>query len=615
MMKKTILTLLVGIFLISFIAAEVSEPSYCCEKLADSDGTCINAPLAECDSAFKASPTSCESTSYCKQGTCYDSKEGICMDNTPQQTCQTSGGTWDEREAAEIPQCQLGCCIIADQAAFVPLVRCKRLSSLFGVETDYRNNIFSEVQCIATAQSQDMGACVYEEDFANTCKFTTRGDCNAQQEIEVANQTAEIVTGKKFYKDYLCSAEELGTECARQISTTCYQGKVYWTDSCGNRENVYSNEEDISWNNGKVIEADGVCDPNDGTDKDCGNCDYLLGARCGEPSGGIFGSNNPEFGDFVCKKTQCEDRDGNERKNGESWCVAPAVDSNTSKSIAVGSRYFKEVCIDGIVRVEPCADFRNEICLEGSTETSDGGFSSAACRVNRWQDCVLQTDEDDCNNGDKRDCKWIPSVEGLMIGEGSTSGTGSAAATKFSNPTTGMVSAPITGNAFLGGSSAEEITPDPTTTNRKNGVCVPDFTPGFDFWQDGDGQAICSQASASCTVVYEKGLLEGSWKCIEGCECLEDDWALQVNQICTSIGDCGAGTNYVGKYSDDGYTWTVSDYDAEEGAADGGEKKEFSPSARNSIAAGITGFAAAPAYMINENLKLNSEDYVYVKAN
>jgi hypothetical protein len=606
MSKKLFLIFLAGLFLVSFVSAAVSSPSFCCEKLLNSSGTCINTDEASCDPQFKKAPTSCESTSYCKQGTCYDSQEGICMDNTPQTTCKANGGTWDNREAAEIPQCQLGCCVIADQAAFVPLVRCKRLSSLFGVTTDFRSNIFSEVACIATAQSQDMGACVYEEDFENTCKFTTRGECGAVEKVEVVNKTEKVVTEKVFYKDYLCSAEELGTTCARQVSTTCYQGKVYWVDSCGNRENVYSNDKTKSWNNGRVALAEEVCAPNGGSDKNCGNCDYLLGARCGEPSG-IFGNNNPEFGNLICKKTTCTDRNDNLRMNGESWCVFPAEDrDNSTKTDAVGSRYFKEVCVDGVVKVEPCADFRNEVCIQGSTETSAGEFSSAACRVNRWQDCVMQMEEDDCNNIDRRDCRWMPSVSGLMIGGGSSSGTGTVpAGTKFSNPTTAMAVAPITGNAFLGmGGSEEETAAEETTTNRGSGVCVPDFAPGFNFWKDGDAQAICSQATANCIVTYEKGLIGGSWKCIEGCECLEDGWALQANQICTSLGDCGAGINYLGTYMDDGYSWTVD-----------GEKQEFSPSARNIISASMTGFAVAPAYMVNDNLKLNSEDYVYVKAN
>lgn len=604
MVKKIFLSLLVSLFLVSFVyaAGTFSTPSFCCEKTL-SGATCVNAEESQCNNLFKKTPASCAATSYCKTGTCYDSKEGICMDNTPERTCQENGGTWDERDSAEIPQCQLGCCVIADQAAFVPLVRCKRLSSLFGVSTDYRTNVLSEVDCIATAQSQDMGACVYEQDFENQCQFTTRGECNAQQQVTVVNESAaNLTTGKKFFKDFLCSAEELGTSCARQTSTTCYQGKVYWTDSCGNRENVYSSDKETSWNNGMVLADDQVCAPNDGSQKDCGNCDYLLGARCGT-SDGIF--NKPEVGDLKCKKTSCTDSEGNERKNGESWCAFPAEERDTTD--AVGSRYFREICIDSEVIVEPCEDFRNEICLQGAIKTSDGEFSAAACRVNRWQDCVVQTEQKDCENVDKRDCRWTDSVSGLSIGAGSSSSSSdrlSGTTKTFSNPTaTGMVSAPITGNAFLGlgGSEKQEATPE-TTTNRPDGICVPAFAPGFDFWKDGDAAAICSQASAQCVVTYEKGLIAGSWKCVEGCDCLDGDWALKVNNICTAIGDCGAGTNYVGDFSDDGYSWTKD-----------GKKQNFSTSQQASIKSSITGFAVAPSYLINDNLKLNSEDYVYVK--
>ena len=55
------------------------------------------------------------------------------MENTPQRVCDENNGAWDVKPIAELPQCRLGCCIIVDQAAFVPLVRCKKLSSLFGM--------------------------------------------------------------------------------------------------------------------------------------------------------------------------------------------------------------------------------------------------------------------------------------------------------------------------------------------------------------------------------------------------------------------------------------------------------------------------------------------------
>ncbi len=580
------LSLLMSVFVVCFtfsVAAEtvMSDPSFCCEK-TESGGWCINAPEETCDSGFKSSPTSCETTSYCKLGTCYDSEEGICMGNTPQRVCSDAGGTWDSRSVEEVPQCQLGCCIIADQAAFVPLVRCKRLSTLFGVENDYRSDITNEVSCIATAQAQDMGACVYEKDFDRVCEFTTRADCGAGERVETVNGTEVALSEQRtFYEDFLCSAEELSTSCAKQTSTSCYRGQVYWIDSCGNRENIYSSDKVRSWNNGKVAEADDICDPNDGSNKNCGNCDYMLGSRCAEWEG-VFGG--PADSDYYCQRTECVDADGEKRINGEAWCV---YDDNVGEgNDQVGSRYFRETCVDGEVRVEPCADYRNEICLWSYIETSAGDFGTSGCRVNRWQDCTAQEDEDDCLNIDRRDCIWEPSIAGLLIGAGSSDGGGVGSSTysnptstgSFSNPTyTGNVVAPITGKSIFGGDDDEEVV-EKTVTNRASGVCLPNFPPGLAFWEEGSASQICGQASAKCIVTYEKGLLDDNWKCVEGCECLEEEWALGANRICTALGDCGGYVNYQGEYTDDGYVWTVD-----------GSEEEFAPNTVNIVSGGFSG--------------------------
>ncbi len=577
-MNKLDLFLLVFVLMVGVVSAVsvTSDASFCCEKTVDG-AWCINDKEVNCDSSYLSAPTSCETTSYCRLGTCYESEEGICMENTPQRVCNDYGGTWDARDISEVPQCRLGCCIIADQAAFVPLVRCKKLSTLFGVSNDYRSGITDEVSCIATAQAQDVGACVYEKDFERVCEFTTRGDCGAGERVETVNGSEVVLSGERtFYKDFLCSAEELNTACAKQTGTTCYKGDVYWTDSCGNRENVYSSDKVKSWNSGKVLGEDSICKANDGSAIDCGNCDYLLGTRCSAWDGYVGG---PKFGDNYCKKTECVDRNGDARMNGESWCVYDSLVGNGGDM--VGSRYFREVCVDGEVHVEPCADYRNEVCLEDSIETSAGEFGTAACRVNRWQDCVLQIDKDDCSNIDKRDCIWVSSVTGMNIGGGTQSGvfTNPTSTTAFSNPTasgsfTGNVVAPVTGKGIFGGEEEEKI--ETTTTNRPDGICVPNFPPGLKFW-DGTAQQNCGIASAKCVVVSEKGLIGGE-KITQGKECLDESWALDANRVCTTLGDCGGYVNYRSKYTDDGYAWKID-----------GVKSEFSPNNVNIISGGFTG--------------------------
>ena len=105
------------IFSASFISAQAtttadtSQVSYCCEKTL-SGAYCQNAQLEQCDPNFQKTPTSCESTSYCKKGCCYDSNEGICMENTPREACKANNGAWSDSASCEIAQCNLGCCVL-----------------------------------------------------------------------------------------------------------------------------------------------------------------------------------------------------------------------------------------------------------------------------------------------------------------------------------------------------------------------------------------------------------------------------------------------------------------------------------------------------------------------
>ena len=119
---------------------------------------------------------------------------------------------------------------------------------------------------------------------------------------------------------------------------------------------------------------------------------------------------------------------------------------------------------------------------------------------------------------------WLDPLKGMLLGgsteEGAVSFTNPTAdGPSFTNPTTRM-----TGSAIFGGDDEEEI--ERTRTNRPDGICVPIFPPGFNFWAQGSAQTSCSQANAECTVVYEKGLIGGGWEVVEGEECLS--WLLNM---------------------------------------------------------------------------------------
>ena len=175
----------VGIFLILIgmfnITAQESDdwPSFnvCCEK-TKTGAWCQNTNEANCDEGFRKTPTSCDATSYCKLGTCIDSEEGLCIENSPQKVCEISTGTWIDDDIESTSQCNLGCCFIGDQASFVTQTRCKRLSNIYGLETNFKNNIENEVACIMTAYSSEKGACVFEEEGSRNCIMTTRGNCD-----------------------------------------------------------------------------------------------------------------------------------------------------------------------------------------------------------------------------------------------------------------------------------------------------------------------------------------------------------------------------------------------------------------------------------------------------
>lgn len=470
------------------------ETIVCCEKTKQG-AWCQNTRLDNCDQNLRYTPTSCDATSFCSLGYCYDSQEGTCAEKTPQKVCEINGGVWMAGEETP-PQCEMGCCVLGDQAALVSLVRCKKLSSFFGLQTDYRKNIKDEVACIDIARSQEKGACVYESDFQKTCKFTTRQGCSGN------------ATSTTFHKDYLCTAEELGTICGPTDRTTCVEGKdeVYFIDTCGNPANIYDASrlnDKTYWN--KVIPKANSCGANtiggNANSPGCGNCDYFLGSYCRAYDSGKD-TRKPSYGDNICRDLSCKKTyDGNDYRHGEAWCITDGATGDGKDT--VGSRYVRHMCVASEEIIEPCADFRSEVCIQDKITTDKGDFQQAGCRANRWQDCYQQIWKADCENTDKRDCRWLA---GTII-------------------------------------SAKN-----STAKGDKGTCLPQVPPGLKFYEDGEAKSICSQASQKCVVTYEEKVLSGK-KCIENCDCLDDTFAQEANILCNAVGDCGIKSNFVGRES------------------------------------------------------------------
>lgn len=496
MKKKFVLSICISVLIISLLSFSANAEevqNVCCEQTTN-NLFCQNVPVNECAPGSEQAPTSCESTSFCKPGVCYGLPEGICMENTPRAVCEDRGGKWSETSPA---QCELGCCTLGDQAAFVSLVRCKKLASDFGLPVNYNKNIQTEAQCIQSVRNQDKGACVFEFEFERTCKFTTRELCSSG-----VNGTS---TGE-FFSGRLCSDPELNTNCAPTKNTVCVAGKeeVYFADSCGNPANVYDankitggNSFDVAyWS--RIIDPSNSCSPGSANinSRTCGNCDYLQGSICRPAER----QNQPNYGDNICANLNCIDAEGNPRLHGESWCVNKDAGRTGVSKNSIGSRFYKHICLNGEEVVEQCADFRQEECIEDKIVTASGvEFSQAACRVNRWEDCTDQPDKDSCENRDRRDCVWKP------------------------------------GQSLAGGSG---------------GTCVPLNSPGLKFWEGEAAQQVCAQANAECIVVFEKDIF-GDKECVQNCECLTDGWVEQRTALCGALGDCGPNVNWINKA---GYT-------------------------------------------------------------
>jgi hypothetical protein len=449
--------------------------------------------------------------SGCDLGTCVDPVEGTCVEQTPEGVCEDDGGVFNQTAPQE---CIRGCCLYNDDAEFITPGACDRRKDVFGLsqsEIEF-SPAGNELICLALALSEEKGACVYEVDGETNCKFVSGDECSSS------------FNGDAFYPGFLCSHPDLETSCEKQDSIACSdeegRGGVYWYDSCGNRENIYESDRDKSWNGGKVLGEFESCNPESGNIESgsCGNCNYFLSSTCGEAETGGPHITDSSKGDFICRDLTCEDRWGNERKNGESWCVYEGQigfhgSGNAGRSVDVpGTEHYKAHCRDGEVYVDTCQPYRNDICVQSVDEES--GISYATCTLNPHTTCLSYNSESD----------------GLTkCGE---------------NPNCAKKSVSV-GNTFA-------FT-----------MCVPAYPQGFDLRPDEENRVydsdtlpedICGLASQTCRIGYVKKI-SGSWKCEQNCACASSAFTEAMNNLCMSLGDCGGSYNIAQEFSSGGMSF------------------------------------------------------------
>ncbi len=467
-------------------ANDVIQGSYTCLETKSGE-YCKQLPSSICDSECKSACVRNQLSQVAEcHGTCYNPINGICSLNAPKTLCPNN---WFNDKNGNVNECRVGCCVLGQQTSLITDQECNYLSAGLGVQKDFRASVTNALSCFALQNNKISGACLYGE---KQCRFVTKEECQ------------NSIRGQ-FFENTLCSNPQLNTSCEKQASTGCFEGKdeVYWFDSCGNRENIFSIPRTGSWNNGFVLDKSQSCKISTNGKINCGNCNYLQGSICGRASS----KSEVSVGDFVCKDLSCTDENGNKRQNLESWCSyqgSVGLEANRATD-PVGSRHFRNTCVRGEIVRDACADFRNEICVESKTDIGGGKkFSTSACRINRWQECVYYntfTDKtksiDSCNKNP--DC-FVKKVE---IGK-----------------------------------------------DLKFNLCTPKYSPGFSVEENGRGEgaeSICSLANQKCTYIKVKKLF-GNQEINK--ECITNKFTEQMNDFCTSLGDCGAKANYLGKISE-----------------------------------------------------------------
>jgi|SaaInlStandDraft_4_1057021.scaffolds.fasta_scaffold00476_19 hypothetical protein len=134
---------------------------------------------------------------------------------------------------------------------------------------------------------------------------------------------------------------------------------------------------------------------------------FYTDAPCDCPAQTFFDKDTLNIG-LDCKNTYNRIENnylGEDKLNGESWC---SYKTQPGQGIElVGSRHFVHYCLNGKEYVEPCRDYREEVCVEKKDQDSSGNiYSNAQCRPNRWEDCIKCETQDCCEDSSVRDCTW-----------------------------------------------------------------------------------------------------------------------------------------------------------------------------------------------------------------
>ncbi len=300
----------------------------CCEKTKDGN-YCEEVSREDCDVASGAYDENldCEEASFCaeeKGGCCFFEDRGECIGEVLQRECSDRDGRHFDSGCESVPECTQGCSIIWSQCTLTTKTENERLRETYdNIEVQFIEGLDAS-ECRAQCSQQEFGCCISDGAY----RFVMRAECEGT-----------------FESDKICSSLE-NSPCEPRKGSGCYDGSLYWEDSCGNKEEV---KENCSYSEGRYCKDD-----------EENNVAECINVNCETSYTDKWNVHDPKL--------------GGPRENAESWCIYESPTGNYLDK--PGSRHYRHACLNGEEVVEPCRNFREEVCIQGS----DGGSQTFSQR-------------------------------------------------------------------------------------------------------------------------------------------------------------------------------------------------------------------------------------------
>jgi hypothetical protein len=561
--------------------------------------------------------------SDCALGTCYDGKEGTCEANSPKVDCPTGNDVeWYKAGDSPLDNlCRKGCCLLAGQMKFATQKECENLINSTGLVVGeegvgFFSDINTEIGCMTAIAPVKVGACTLpstDNPGKNDCQFLTDKEC---EEKTGAFHESYLCSNPDL--NTTCTQQNF-TKCVEGKDEVYWfdscgnRENIYDGDRTKSWNNGYALAKTESCRVGDSLNPIS-------NQANCGNCNRLLGTYCGNETTTPIAqelNDNPDGG-VVCRDMGCYEKDifGNEqraREHGESWCAydssigMPGNDNGNPMGLinlipknplsnllggaratdTPGSKHFKFVCQNGEIIASGCEDYRTEVCLEHRTPKVNNSFdlfggvlgktySTASCIMNRAQECFGYNP----NQQEGRIVGMAKEKAGLIMQLvlTMTCGQDPACFVKTVDLTDGskdtfkfsvcLPRVPL-------GSYTNAPLQQGSSGQSNNPLNIPQLG------QSGQGgTTTCSMGTNTCTSVWVKvedfplsGAFGGThWECKANCKCVDKektqnlddvkqstDFVREMNDLCTSLGDCGYHANYVGAMpSSQGFNLKVS---------------------------------------------------------